>query len=142
LAEQLRIAVEAKGESVDQAVHVGLRAFNRALVGWPERQNFNVVLRVEEDRLRGGILASLNFDTLVLEDVLVEQGSRHGDHGARLIALAEEEGHRRSAQLAVVSTFTWQARPFYEKLGYAVFAELPYNNGIFTLYSLKKFPCA
>ena len=139
---QLRIAVEAKDEAVDQAVHTGLRAFNRTRADWPERQRFNVVLRDENGCVRGGILASVNFDVLMIEDVFVEENCRPSVYGAKLLQLAEEEGRRRGARLASVSTFSWQARPFYEKLGYTVCAELPYNNGGYTLYSLKKFLCA
>jgi GNAT superfamily N-acetyltransferase len=142
LAELLRIALEAMDEAVEQAIHMGLRAFNRTLANWPERQHFNVVLRDTEGRFRGGILASLNFDVLILEDVFVEDGYRRSGYGSRLMALAEQEGRRRGAQLAVVSTFSWQARPFYEKLGYGAYAELPYNDGVYTLYSLKKSLCA
>ena len=123
-------------------VHTGLRAFNRARANWPERQHFNVVLRDSESDVRGGILASINYDVLVLEDVFIQENCRAGGHGARMMALAEEEGLRRGARLAVVSTFNWQARPFYEKLGYAVYAQLPYNEGRYTLYSLKKSLCA
>lgn len=123
-------------------VHTGLRAFNRARANWPERQHFNVVLRDSESHVRGGILASINYDVLVLEDVFIQENCRAGGHGARMMALAEEEGLRRGARLAVVSTFNWQARPFYEKLGYAVYAQLPYDRGVYTLYSLKKILCA
>ena len=140
--DELRIVIEARDESVVEAVHTGLRAFNRAIVNWPERQYFNVVLRDSENRMRGGILASVNFDVLVLEDVFVEEGFRQSGTGTRMMALAEEEGFRRGARLAVVSTFSWQARPFYEKYGYAVYAGLPYNGGAYTLYSLRKSLCA
>jgi GNAT superfamily N-acetyltransferase len=110
-------------------------------VNWPERQHFNVVLRDSEDIVRGGILASINFDVLVLEDVFVDESWRHDGHGAQLMALAEAEGRKVGAWLAVVSTFSWQARPFYEKLGYGIYAQLPYNNGAYTLFSLKKLLC-
>lgn len=138
----LRIAVEPNDEAVARFVHTGLRAFNRSCANWPERQHFNVVLRDGDGQAHGGILASLNFDVLLLEDVFVEAKYRRGGSGARMMALAEEEGLRRGARLAVVSTYTWQARPFYEKCGYSVYAELPYNNGMYTLFSLKKSLCA
>jgi GNAT superfamily N-acetyltransferase len=144
LAKQLRIALEAKDAAVDDFVHTGLRAFNRTRADWPERQHFNVLLRDSDNRVRGGILASVNFDVLVLDDVFVEENCRGGGNGngARMMTLAEEEGRKRGARLAVVSTFNWQARPFYEKCGYSVYAELPYNDGVYTLYSLKKSLCA
>ena len=138
----MNIALEAKDEAVDRFVHTGLRAFNRTRANWPERQHFNVVLRDKEGRVRGAILASVNFDVLVLEDVFVEESCRGGGTGARMMSLAEEEGLRRGARLAVVSTFSWQARPFYEKCGYTVYAEVPYNNGAYVLYSLRKSLCA
>ena len=138
----LHLTIETKDEAVDQAIHAGLRAFNRALVNWPERQSFNVVLRDTGHQFKGGILASVNFDVLVLEDVYVDESIRGEGHGERLLALAEEEGRRRGARLAVVSTFSWQARPFYEKCGYTVYADVPYNEGMYTLYSLKKALCA
>jgi hypothetical protein len=59
-----------------------------------------------------------------------------------MMLLAEKECRRRGARLAAVSTHSWQARPLYEKLGYTVYAELPYNNGGYTLYSLRKRLCA
>ena len=138
----MNIAVDAKDEPVDQAIHTGLRSFNRARANWPERQHFNVVLRDGEARVRGGILASVNFDVLVLEDVYLEESCRQSSTGMRMMALAEEEGFRRGARLAVVSTYSWQARPFYEKCGYGVYATLPYNNGVYTLFSLRKSLCA
>jgi GNAT superfamily N-acetyltransferase len=141
LSEPFRVALEPKDETVDRAIHAGLRAFNRASVNWPERQHFNVVLRDGEGIVRGGILASVNFDVLVLEDVFVEESCRHGGYGGQLMALAEENGRRLGARLAVVSTFSWRARPSYEKLGYAMYAQLPYDDGAYTLYSLKKSLC-
>ena len=142
MAEVLNIAVEAKDESVDRLIHAGLRAFNRTRADWPERQYFNVTLRNTDGQVRGAILASVNFDVLVLEDVFIDEDCRAGGHGARMMAVAEHEGCARGARLAVVSTFSWQARPFYEKCGYSVYAELPYNNGVYTLFSLKKSLCA
>ena len=104
---QLQIA-EEKDEPVNQAVHTAFHAFNHALANWPERQNFNVVLRDAERCPRGGILASVNFDVLVLEDVFVQESWRRD-----------------------------------ERLVYTVYADLPYNNGACTLFSLKKNrPCA
>ena len=142
LAIDLKIAVEPKDEAVVHFVHTGLRAFNRTYANWPERQHFNVVLRGSDGLVHGGILASVNFDVLVLEDVYIEENCRSGGYGARMMALAEQEGSMRGAQLAVVSTFSWQARPFYEKCGYSVYAELPYNSGMYMLFSLKKRLCA
>lgn len=136
------IAIEPSEPGVTDVIHSGLRAFNRAAADVPERQHFNVVLRDAENRVRGGLLASVSSDVLRIDDLFIEEGFRRDGCGRELMALAETEGLRRGAMLACVKTFSWQARPFYEKLGYEVFAELPYQRGAHTLYWLRKSLCA
>ena len=46
--------------------------------------------------------------------------------GAKMMADAEAEGRRRGATMAHLDTFSFQARGFYEKLGYTVFGTLDY----------------
>ncbi|MGH6889062.1 MAG: GNAT family N-acetyltransferase [Rhizomicrobium sp.] len=136
------ITVEASEPAVNDVIHAGLRAFNRDMADWPERQYFNVVLRDAAGRVRGGLLASLSSDVLRIDDLFIEEAFRRRGCGEKLVAMAEAEGHRRGARLACVMTFSFQARPFYEKLGYDMFAELPYQGGAHTLYWLKKLLCA
>ena len=137
----LRIAIEASDETVERTIRAGLSAFNRAAVDKPERRHFNVVLRDGEGCVRGGLIASVNFDVMLIEDLFVEEACSRRGQGAKLVALAEEEGRARGARRACVSTFSWQARPFYEKLGFRVFGELPYRNGAHVLYWLAKPLC-
>jgi GNAT superfamily N-acetyltransferase len=142
MSAELRIAIEASDETVERRIRAGLSAFNRAAVDKPERQHFNVVLRDGEGSVRGGLIASVNFDVMLIEDLFVDETYRRGGQGAKLVALAEEEGRARGARRACVSTFSWQARPFYEKLGFRVFGEIPYRNGAYVLYWLAKPLCA
>jgi hypothetical protein len=37
-----------------------------------------------------------------------------------------------------LDTYSWQARPFYEKLGYDVFGELPYRGGAHRRFFMRK----
>lgn len=141
MTDTLTIAIEPPDDAFGAQIHAGLRAFNRAVEG-SERQSFNVALRDGEGRLQGGLIASVRFDVMNIQDLYIEEPHRRGGHGARLIAMAEDEARRRGARLACVMTFSWQARPFYEKQGYAVYAELSYLGGTHTLYSLKKSLCA
>ena len=142
VSAELRIAVEATDMEVENTIRAALGAFNRAAVDKPERQRFNVVLRNREGCMKGGLIASVNFDVMLIEDLFIEETHRRGGHGAKLMALAEEEGRLRGARRACVSTFSWQARPFYEKLGFRVFGELPYRDGAHVLYWLDKPLCA
>jgi GNAT superfamily N-acetyltransferase len=141
MSAELTITVEAKDAAVCELIRAELSAFNRAAVNKPDRQHFNVVLRDAHGRVHGGLLASVNFDVLVIEDLFLEENCRRDGFGSRLMARAEEEAMRRGARTACVTTFSWQARPFYEKHGYTVFGELPYQGGAHRLFWLKKPLC-
>ena len=141
MPDALNIAIEPPDEAVAEQIHAGLGAFNRRIPG-SERQPFNVALRDSDGRLQGALLASVRFDVMNIQDLYIEEPHRRDGYGAQLIAIAEEEALRRGARLACVMTFSWQARPFYEKQGYVVYAEISYLGGRHTLYSLKKSLCA
>ncbi|HEX4158230.1 MAG TPA: GNAT family N-acetyltransferase [Rhizomicrobium sp.] len=142
MADALNITIEPPDEVVTGQIHASLGAFNRAAVDRSAREFFNVALRDAEGRLQGALMASIRFDVLNIQDLFIAEPHRRGGNGARLIAVAETEARKRGARLACVMTFSWQARPFYEKQGYEVFGELPYQAGAHTLYWLKKSLCA
>ena len=54
----------------------------------------------------------------------VAAGLRGGGIGALVLAAAEDEGRARGCTRAHLDTFSYQARPFYEKHGWRVFATL------------------
>ena len=141
MPDALNITIEPPDEAVTGQIHAGLGAFNRRIAG-SERQHFNVALRDGDGRLQGALIASVRFDVMNIQDLYIEETHRRDGHGAQLIAMAETEALRRGARLACVMTFSWQARPFYEKRGYEVFAEVPFLNGAHTLYWLRKSLCA
>lgn len=142
MTDSLHFAIEPPDEAVEAVIHAGLRAFNRAAMAQSERRHFNVVLRDSGGQVRGGLLASIRFDVMNIQDLFVEESLRRDGYGARLMAMAETEARNRGVRLACVMTLSWQARPFYEKQGYEIFAELPYLNGTHNLYWLKKSLCA
>jgi GNAT superfamily N-acetyltransferase len=49
---------------------------------------------------------------------------RGGGHGSALMAAAEDHARARGCIGAYLDTFEFQARPFYEKLGYQLFGTL------------------
>jgi GNAT superfamily N-acetyltransferase len=142
MPDALNITIEPPDEAVTEQIHAGLGAFNRAAADRSARDFFNIALRDAEGRLQGALLASIRFDAMNIQDLFIEEPYRRDGHGAQLIAMAEEEGRRRGARLSCVMTFSWQARPFYEKQGYEIFAEVPFLNGAHTLYWLRKILCA
>ncbi len=57
--------------------------------------------------------------------VFVPGAQRGQGLGTRILSMTEDEARARGCVGAWLDTHSWQARPFYEKLGYTAFAELP-----------------
>jgi GNAT superfamily N-acetyltransferase len=77
--------------------------------------------------LIGGFWCYVYFDTCFLKWAWVGEAARGKDVGTRLMALAEDEARRRGATVMFLDTFSFQARPFYEKLGFRVFGTLKHG---------------
>lgn len=59
--------------------------------------------------------------------------------GTQLMRMAEDEARSRSCVGVWLDTHTFQARPFYERLGYSVFADLPdFPPGHTRFYMMKR----
>ena len=130
------ISVEASDPEVEAVLLQGL--LDHAGEIGATRSTFNVVTRDDAGAVRGGVSVIMNFDVLWLKMVWLDEAWRGHGHGRPLIDAAEAEGRRRGAVLAWLETFDWQARPFYERLGYAVYAELPHDGGRHTRFFMKK----
>jgi GNAT superfamily N-acetyltransferase len=62
---------------------------------------------------------------LMIDGLWVAEALRGQGLGRRLLLAAEDLAVRRGCRGSWLGTFDFQARAFYERHGYAVFAELP-----------------
>jgi ribosomal protein S18 acetylase RimI-like enzyme len=83
-----------------------------------------VFMRDRKNRVVGGLLAYTFGDWLHIEILWVEESFRNKDNGTKLLRMAENEAIKRGCKHVDLDTMSWQARPFYEKQGYTVFATL------------------
>ena len=75
------------------------------------------ILDDEENKL-GGLSGSTAGNWLRIDVLWVSEALRGRGEGRRLMLAAEQEARRRGCRFAQVDTLSFQARPFYEKLGY------------------------
>ena len=134
----LRILIEDPPRGDATEITRRLIEFNRRRVGRPDPQRFVVAARDGTGALRGGITAILHWDVLFIDDFWLDEDLQRRGLGSQLIAGAEREGLERGAAVSYLDTFSWQARPFYEKQGYTVFGELPYAGGRHARYFMWK----
>jgi len=95
----------------------------------------------------GTIMAALVSDTywgwLDVDDRWVHETLRGHGVGAHLLRLAESEAQRRGCRHVKLTTFSFQARGFYEKHGYHVAGALEdYPPGATYFWMRKDFPPA
>ena len=81
-------------------------------------------LRDDKGTLVGGAYGYVNWNWLFINLVWLDEALRGTGHGRRLILGLEAEARRRGCAHAHLDTFSFQARGFYEKLGYEVFSVL------------------
>lgn len=76
-------------------------------------------------RMLGGLWGKTMFDWLYVELLAVPESMRGHDVGTALMREAEQVAQDRGCVGAWLDTFAFQARGFYERLGYDVFGEIP-----------------
>jgi GNAT superfamily N-acetyltransferase len=83
-----------------------------------------VLLRDGEGKTLGGLFGRTAYDWLYVEFLAVPEALRGQGVGRDLMRRAEAEATARGCIGVRLDTFEFQARGFYEKLGYEVFGKL------------------
>lgn len=107
-----------------EAVLAPLRAYNERVAGPARAEPVAILLRDAEDRALGGLWGRSGYDWLFVEYLAVPDKLRGQGLGAALIAEAERIARDRGCCGIWLDTFAFQARGFYEKLGFTVFGTL------------------
>jgi GNAT superfamily N-acetyltransferase len=121
----LRIVVEPHAsDHLKQVVHEGLGLYNVAVTGFAEYYPVSIFLKDARDEVLGGVLGHVWGQWLHIAILWLAEPVRGQGYGRQLLVAAEAYGRERGCQHVELATFSFQARPFYEKLGYEVFATL------------------
>ena len=120
------------------AVIDGLVAFNsKHGYPWPWR-DLSFVLRDASGRVVGGVLAETNAQWCFVQALWVADEHRARGYGSQLLTAMEDAARERGCIGVYLDTYSFQARPFYERLGYTVFGVLPDMPPGGTKYHLAK----
>jgi GNAT superfamily N-acetyltransferase len=107
-----------------RALSDGLTEHALPVTGRPGFQPIGVFARAADGRVVAGVYGLTNWNWLDISLVWVSPELRRHGTGRRLITAIEDAARARGCTHAHLDTFSYQARPFYEKLGYEVFAAL------------------
>ena len=133
---------DSADEDLRKAIAAPLLRFNRELAGPSGHRLLVITLREVGEAGKGGAVAgglwgATGHGWLYTQMLFVPESRRGKGLGEQLMQRAESEAQARGCRAAWVDT-QFGARSFYEKLGYALFGELPgYPKG-FTRSFLSK----
>lgn len=132
----MKIDVETPGNDSYAVLYDRLIQWNRRMSPWAE-DIFTVVARTADGVLIGGMRGIVNMGLVEIRGVWVEPSYREAGLGRRLMTTLEDRARSRGATRSALWTYDWEARGFYEKLGYEIYGTLPYPAGT-TRYFMKK----
>jgi GNAT superfamily N-acetyltransferase len=116
----------------------GVRDYNRGIVGHGPPRTVASFLRDDEGRIVGGAHGELWGRSVHIAAMWVAENYRGKGHGSALLRAVENYAATNGATLSYLETTSFQARPFYESLGYRVFGELVGIDEDCTLFFLRK----
>jgi GNAT superfamily N-acetyltransferase len=123
---ELRIVSEPRGDAGDATfVRDGLVHFNVAVTGDAYYSPLAIFLKDERGAVLGGAIGHVWGGWLDLNILWVVEPFRGQGYGTKLLRAAEDEARMQGCHGVFLSTFSFQAKPFYEKFGYEVVADIP-----------------
>jgi GNAT superfamily N-acetyltransferase len=136
---QIKINVtDSADEEIRMAIVGPLAAYNESKAGLSESRPLVVILRDETDAVIGGMWGATGYGWLFTQLLVVPEYLRGSGIGKELMMQAEREAISRGCHSARLDTFEFQARGFYEKLGYVSFGELQNYPIGFSRFFLQK----
>jgi ribosomal protein S18 acetylase RimI-like enzyme len=129
---------DADVDAIVASVREGIRSADPPEVGPRDWRPLGMSLRAPDGTLVGGLHGATMWGWLLVDGLWIAPESRGRGLGRRLLLAAEAIAVERGCRGAWLGTFDFQARGFYERLGYTVFGELPDFPAGHTHYEMRK----
>ncbi|WP_437890152.1 GNAT family N-acetyltransferase [Phytobacter sp. V91] len=113
----LQVTTEVSEQDQEELLN-GLRAFNTPFIHNRQWGPLGVFCRDAEGTMTGGLIGSRKGEWLCISYLWVSETVRGTGLGTELMRAAEKEAVQHGCLNAMVDTFSFQALPFYQKLGY------------------------
>jgi GNAT superfamily N-acetyltransferase len=137
LAYRITVSESPTTEEIT-AITDPLREYNLQHVSPPNFLPLALLLQDDEERIIGGLSGRSAYDWLFIDYLVLPTELRGKGLGTDLMNQAEDIARQRGCTGIWLDTFSFQALPFYEKLGYQRFGQIDdYPRG-HTRYFLQK----
>ena len=140
----MKIELAVSPDDADlKIINEGIKSYNQEYlpgeVVFEPDTRFAVFAKNSEGKVVGGIRANAFWNYCILELVWISKDARGLGVGRQLLAKMESHCRDLGCEYIRTETVSFQARPFYEKMGFRVFGELEdYPKGHTTYCVVKK----
>ncbi|MGG6098442.1 GNAT family N-acetyltransferase [Pantoea allii] len=116
---QITVTDKVTSKDLDE-LRLGLNAHNSKFYDAALIQPLGLFICDPQGKKLAGLTGTTTGNWLRIDLLWVSHMLRGQGTGSRLVLAAEQEARQRGCRFAQVDTGSFQARPFYEKLGYGV----------------------
>lgn len=112
-----------------QTISLGIQSYNQSYLAdkvvYEADTTFAVFAKDKTDKIIGGIRATAFWNYCIIELLWLAKESRGHGVGSQLMQKAEAFASEKGFEYVRTETIDFQAKPFYQKMGYTVYGELP-----------------
>jgi GNAT superfamily N-acetyltransferase len=121
MQDEFPIELQTALNPADMGVIVkGLTEYNASKADGEMPNYLVLTVRDQEGKVVGGVVAATYLGWLQIQAVWLSDVLRGQGYGTKLMRHAEQEALRRNCPRVFLETLSFQALPFYEKLGYTI----------------------
>lgn len=100
--------------------------------------SIQIFLRDNNNNIIGGIIGHVFGGWIYIALLWIDERYRNRGYGTKLLEMIENEAIKKGCTSSHLDTYSFEARPFYEKHGYTLFATLKNYPKNHSKYFLKK----
>lgn len=134
----VEVQIEPFSENLKQQIYAGFREHAIATIGFDETFAPAAFVASNEGQFVGAVIVELFWSALHVKYVFVKEKYRKQGIATKLMQKALEYGKEHTCPFAFVETMSFQARGFYQKLGFVLeYTRSGYSHGT-SLHYLRK----
>lgn len=118
------LVTDTPGQAAYDAILAGIIGYNESQAGSSGHRPLAVLVKDKDGKVLGGLWGTTGWQWLFVHLLWLPETLRGTGLGRDLMHRAEAEAVARGCGNVWLDTYSFQARGFYEKLGYAVFGTL------------------